>query len=63
MNICIVLLHCWFLCGSGDNDAGKYDDRCFLAGDGANRGHLHCIMALLFHVKKKKKTQACQPAM
>lgn len=49
-----------FSCGRGDNDAGKDDDRCFIAGDGANSCHLRCIMALLFQVKKK---QAFQPTV
>lgn len=55
VNICFLLLHCWFLCSGGDNDAGKDNDRCFIAGNGANRHHLYCIMALRFHVKKKNK--------
>lgn len=47
VNICSVLLHRWSLCG--DNDAGKDDKRCFIAGNG-NSFHLRCITALLFHV-------------
>lgn len=44
MNICVVLLHCWFLCGSGDC-ACKDDEGYFSAGDSY---HLHCIIAPLY---------------
>lgn len=56
LNICTVLVNCWSLCGGGENDAGNGDDRCVTAADGANSGHLRCIMAPLFHVKN---TQWC----
>ena len=46
-----MLVHCWTLCGGGENDAGNDDDRCVTAADGANSGHLRRISAPLFHVK------------
>lgn len=57
INICTVLLRRCSLCAGGDNDAGKYDDRCFAAGDGANSCHLRCIMATLIHVNTENKKQ------
>lgn len=54
VNICIALLHCWFSCGKGDNDAGKNDDGCFIAGNGANNYHLRSITAQLFQIKRNK---------
>ena len=43
VNICIVLMLCWLLCGSSDSHAGKAGDRCFIAGDAV------AICTVLYH--------------